>query len=184
MYAFFFSFRVQKSKRYPDHYTRSALTLKQLTGDVYKMGYFLLWHMSTCGIYQAAREECVVLEAGAMSNRKTLTSAKLWWLDNWVRASPEQQVLWGASIIQWFIPTKSSKKDKRLTGDKVMHALGLLMRVGSEGWPVLSDHTGERLYWHSNGARYHNTLSEFLWNLSQQIRAILDLHNIRLVVLM
>ena len=42
----------------------------------------------------------------------TMTRAKWCWLDNWVRASPKWQVLWGVSGMPWSVPTKSgARKD-------------------------------------------------------------------------
>lgn len=35
------------------------------------------------------------------------TRVKLWSLDNWVRASPKQQMFWGVSSMVWLVPTKS-----------------------------------------------------------------------------
>ena len=67
----------------------------------------------------------------------SLTRAKLWWLDNWVRASPKLQLLWGVPGLQWSVSIKSGpRKEQWWTGDRVMGGQGSLMHVGSEGWTV------------------------------------------------
>ena len=78
----------------------------------------------------------------------TLTRAKLFWPDDWVRASLKRQGLWGALGQQWWILTDSGpRRDKPQTGDRVLGAQGSSMREGNEGYPVWSEPT-EGLLWH------------------------------------
>ena len=64
-----------------------------------------------------------VLEAETMGKLKDvsdLTRAKLWWLVDWVRASPKLQLLWDVPGLQWSGPSKSGpRKENRWTGDRI-----------------------------------------------------------------
>ena len=75
------------------------------------------------------------------AHRASLTRAKLWWLDNWVRESRKLQVLWGFPGLQWSL----SRKEQWWTSHRAMGGQDSLMHVGSEGWPMWSDPTDDAL---------------------------------------
>lgn len=58
---------------------------------------------------------------------------KLWWLHDWVRAPPKQQVSGGVPSRLWPVPNKNSpRKDNQWTSDSVMGTQDSMMCLRSE----------------------------------------------------
>ena len=87
-----------------------------------------------------------MLEAKENGIWASLTQAKLWWPDDWVRASPKLQLLWGVPGLQWSVSIKRGpRKEQWWSGIRVMGDQGSFMHVGREGWLAWSDPTDELL---------------------------------------
>ena len=75
------------------------------------------WHLLVVGLYLAVSEDVVlkvdVLDPGRWTSVRiwaSFTRVKLWWLDDWVRASPKLQFLWGFSGLQWSVVTVMNRR--------------------------------------------------------------------------
>ena len=106
-----------------------GITLWPLTGEVNNTDYLFImspvsgWDMlgnkSTC----CPQSWCVSGRKNGASIRisASLTRAKLWLLDDWARASPKLQLLWGVPGLQWSVSIKSGPSMEQCwTGDRVM----------------------------------------------------------------
>ena len=83
-------------------------------GLKYLHSSYYIFHLSLKSMspYNDCFRNLELFKAGKMGMRKNddLTRGKLWWLDNWVRASPKLQLLWGVPGLQWSVHVKSGPR--------------------------------------------------------------------------
>ena len=106
---------------------QSGLTLWPLTGEVNNTDYlFIVTPVSGWDIIGSEWTCCP--PSWCVRSRRvwaSLIRAKLWWLDDRVRASSKLQLLWGVPSLQWSVSIKSGpRKEQWWTGNRIMGRQG------------------------------------------------------------